>query len=86
MKISDIRNLLKDKQVIEEINKHLWIESQKVGYSIGIERATDEWLRLYAQGWMKYNQPEKYRKKRNKKRSKVVRTIKCREASKRKKK
>jgi len=85
MKISDIRNLLKDKKVIEEINKHLWIESQKVGYSIGIERATDEWLRLYAQGWMKYNQPEEYTKKRNKKRSKVVRTNKRRAASKRKK-
>ena len=60
MKITDLRELLKNKQVIEEINKHLWIESQKAGYSIGIERATDEWLRLYASGWMKYNMPEKY--------------------------
>lgn len=56
----NLRELLKDKRVIEEINKHLWIESQKAGYSIGIERATDEWLRLYAVGWMKYNMPEKY--------------------------
>jgi len=55
MKISELRELLKDKRVIEEINKHLWIESQKSGYSIGIERATDEWLRLYAKGWLKYN-------------------------------
>ena len=60
MKITDIRELLKDKRVIEEINRHLWIESQKAGYSIGIERATDEWLRLYAEGWMKYHEPEKY--------------------------
>ncbi|HQP10932.1 MAG TPA: hypothetical protein PKV41_06070 [Candidatus Omnitrophota bacterium] len=67
MKISDLRDLLKDKRVIEEINKHLWIESQKAGYSIGIERATDEWLRLYAEGWLKYNRPAEYeaRKKRN---------------------
>jgi hypothetical protein len=65
MKISDLKELLKDKRVIEEINKHLWIESQKAGYSIGIERATDEWLRLYAEGWLKYNRPEEYR--RNKK-------------------
>jgi hypothetical protein len=67
MKISDLRDLLKDKRVIEEINKHLWIESQKAGYSIGIERATDEWLRLYAEGWLKYNRPQEYeeRKKRN---------------------
>jgi len=62
MKISDLRELLKNKKVVEEINKHLWIESQKAGYSIGLERATDEWLSLYATGWMKYNMPEKYGK------------------------
>jgi len=62
MKITDLRVLLKDKRVVEEINKHLWIESQKAGYSIGIERATDEWLRLYAPGWMKYHMPDKYEK------------------------
>ncbi len=69
---ANFRELLKDKRVIEEINKHLWIESQKAGYSIGIERATDEWLRLYAVGWMKYNMPEKYNqvtKKRARKKS-----------------
>lgn len=60
MKIEDLRELLKKKEVLEEINKHLWIESQKAGYSIGIERATDEWLRLYAMGWMKYYMPAKY--------------------------
>ena len=67
MKISDLRELLKDKRVVEEINKHLWIESQKAGYSIGIERATDEWLRLYAEGWLKYNRPAEYAKRKKKK-------------------
>ncbi len=74
MKIHELRELLKDKRVIEAINQHLWIESQKAGYSIGIERATDEWIRLYAAGWMKYNAPEKYRKyikKSSKSRSKA---------------
>ncbi len=61
MKIADVKELLKDKRVIEEINKHLWIESQKAGYSIGIERATDEWLRLYSEGWIKYHMPEKFK-------------------------
>lgn len=60
MKISDVRELLKDKRVVEEINRHLWIESQKAGYNIGIEKATDEWLRLYSDGWMKYYMPDKY--------------------------
>ena len=61
MNIEDLRDLLKNKEVIEEINRHLWIESQKAGYSIGIERATDEWLSLYAEGWMKYHMPKKYK-------------------------
>lgn len=68
MKISDVRELLKDKRVVEEINRHLWIESQKAGYSIGIERATDEWLRLYAEGWMKYHMPDKYEELQGRKR------------------
>ncbi len=60
MKMEDLRELLKDKRVIEEINRHLWIESQKAGYNIGVEKATDEWLTLYAEGWMKYYMPERY--------------------------
>lgn len=62
MKLEDLRELLKNKEAIEEINRHLWIESQKAGYSIGIERATDEWVTLYAEGWMKYHMPTKYKK------------------------
>ena len=82
MKIADIRELLKSKQVVEEINRHLWIESQKVGYSIGIERATDEWLRLYAEGWMRYHMPAKYKtlqakkKKAQEKEKKVKKIVK----------
>ena len=72
MKIADLRALLNNKDVIEEINKHLWIESQKAGYSIGIERATDEWLKLYAQGWMRYHMPENYDKMMNNNKKKVV--------------
>lgn len=60
MTVRNFQELLEDKRVIEEINKHLWIESQKAGYSIGIEKATEEWLNLYALEWMKYNLPEKY--------------------------
>ena len=60
MKVNELKDLLKDKRVVEEINKHLWIESQKAGYSIGLERATEEWLKLYALGWMKFNLPQEY--------------------------
>jgi tRNA A58 N-methylase Trm61 len=74
MKIDELRDLLKDKRVIEEINRHLWLESQKAGYSIGIERATDEWLKLYAEGWMKYHLPEKYSAVQAKKRKGQIRS------------
>lgn len=67
MKINDLRLLLKDKRVMEEINKHLWIESQKAGYNIGLEKATDEWLGLHAMEWMKFNMPDKYNKIKNRK-------------------
>ena len=70
MKITQVRELLKDKRVIEEIHKHLWIESQKAGYSIGLERATDEWIKLYSSGWMKYHMPDKYSKTKDKASSK----------------
>lgn len=81
MKISDVRDLLRDKRVMEEINRHLWIESQKAGYSIGIERATDEWLRLYAEGWMKYHKPDRFktlqvRKKREQDKKKRIPRVK----------
>ncbi len=65
MKIEELKELLKDSRVMGEIHKHLWIESQKAGYNIGIERATDEWLKLYAEGWMKYHVPEKLSKSNN---------------------
>ncbi len=67
MKINDVKELLKDRRVIEEIQKHLWIESQKAGFSIGIERATDEWLRLYADGWMKYHMSDRVNQDNGKK-------------------
>lgn len=90
MKISDLRDLLKNKEVIEEINRHLWIESQKMGYSIGIERATDEWLALYAEGWIKYHMPEKYKtiqarkKKESEKKKKAKKAVMKKKAAKKK--
>ena len=68
MSMQELKELLKDKRVMEEIHKHLWIESQKAGHSIGLERAVDEWLSLYAMEWLKYNDPQKYEKMFNKRR------------------
>ena len=66
MNMQELKELLKDKRVMEEIDRHLWIESQKAGHSIGLERAVDEWLTRYAMDWLKYNEPRKYEKMFNK--------------------
>ncbi len=56
---SGSRELLKDKRVIEEINRHLWIESEKAGRDIGFEAAVEDWLKKYSAEWIKYHMPEK---------------------------
>ena len=53
------RELLKDKRVVEEINRHLWIESEKAGRDIGFEAAADDWLKKYSAEWVKYHMSEK---------------------------
>lgn len=53
------RELLKDKRVVEEINRHLWIESEKAGHDIGFENATNDWLKRFSAEWVKYNTPNK---------------------------
>ena len=54
------KELLKDKRVVEEINRHLWIESEKAGHDIGFEKAAEDWLKRFALEWVKYHMPEKY--------------------------
>ena len=56
---SGSKELLKDKRVIEEINRHLWIESEKAGYDIGFEKAADDWLKKYSAEWKNYHMSEK---------------------------
>jgi len=59
-----LRKLLKDKRVIKEIHEHLWIESQKAGHNIVIERATDEWLRMYVDKWTKHHMLKECKKRK----------------------
>ena len=35
----------------EEILKHKWLESERLGYDIGFERALLDWLRKHREGW-----------------------------------
>ena len=49
--------LIKDPRVVNEINKHLWIESEKAGRDIGFDQAAEDWVERFSGEWMKYNMP-----------------------------
>lgn len=59
MKEEDKKMLLSDKRVIEEINRHRWIESEKAGHDIGFERASSDWLDRFSNAWMEYHMPKR---------------------------
>jgi len=40
---------------LEEINKYKWIESEKTGKDIGMERATREWMAKYFPQWKRHS-------------------------------
>ena len=44
--------LLKDKDILIEINRHKWIESEKLGLDIGFERAAREWIDNYSKQYL----------------------------------
>ncbi len=54
--------LLNDKRVIAEIDRHLWIESEKLGYDIGFENAKADWLKRFSKAWVEYHMPEALRR------------------------
>ena len=56
MAITSTADLLKDKRVIEEIERHKWCESQKAGCDIGFETASKDWLARFSKEWLKNNQ------------------------------
>ena len=55
LKSMDAKKLLRNKKVIEEINRHKWLESEIAGYDIGFEAAAEDWLKKYAAVWVAYH-------------------------------
>ena len=49
--------LLKNPDVVREIHRHLWIESEKAGYDVGLVRATEDWMNRCAQSWIDHHMP-----------------------------
>lgn len=41
----------------EEILRHKWIESEKVGYDIGFDRALVDWVRNHRDKWRESRRP-----------------------------
>lgn len=41
----------------EEIMKHKWIESEKLGYDIGFEHALTDWIMKHRSKWRRGRQP-----------------------------
>ena len=41
--------------VIKEILDYKWLESEKVGFDIGMSRAAREWINNYYDDWFKFN-------------------------------
>jgi hypothetical protein len=41
----------------EEILKHKWLESEKIGEDIGFERALLDWIRKHRDGWRATRRP-----------------------------
>ena len=74
--IEDRRKLLENKEVREEINRHLWIESEKAGYDIGFEKAAEDWLNRFSDAWLKHHAPQTQsaEKKTRTKRTTVLKT------------
>lgn len=54
----EIEKLLSDKRVVEEIQRHLWIESEKAGHDIGFDQAKEDWLKNFSKAWLEYHMPE----------------------------
>ena len=58
MNYIDQETLLKDRRVLAEIDRHLWIESEKAGTDVGFEQAKIDWLNRFSKAWMTYHMPE----------------------------
>jgi len=59
MSVKTNQKLLKSKKVIDEINRHRWIESERAGHDIGFESASTQWLEKFSKAWMQYHMPKK---------------------------
>ncbi|MBF0618971.1 MAG: hypothetical protein HQL19_02260 [Candidatus Omnitrophica bacterium] len=51
----DRAKLLQIKEVVEEINRHKWLQSEMVGYDVGFDKAASDWFDKHATAWVGYH-------------------------------
>ncbi len=54
--------LLKNPRVVDEIKRHLWLESEMAGSDVGFDKAAEDWLERFSTEWMRYHFPEESKK------------------------
>ena len=57
------KDLLNNQDVVDEINRHRWLESEKAGKDIGFDIAATDWLKRFSTAWMQYHMPEKLKER-----------------------
>ena len=73
------KDLLSNKDAVEEINRHRWLESEKIGQDIGFEAAAEDWLKRFSAAWIQYHLPERKKEKLvQPKKSNVIKTRRAR--------
>jgi hypothetical protein len=48
-------DLLKSVEVWQEIERYKWIESERLGYDIGLDEAVKQWTGRYADVWFRHH-------------------------------
>ncbi|MFH0753728.1 MAG: DUF4032 domain-containing protein [Candidatus Omnitrophota bacterium] len=59
----DHEKLLQDKEVVEEINRHKWLQSEMVGHDVGFESAASDWFQHYASAWIAHHNKDNNKSK-----------------------
>jgi hypothetical protein len=56
-------DLLTSVEVWQEIERYKWIESERLGYDIGLDEAVKKWTRRYADAWFRHHSRKTLRNK-----------------------
>ncbi len=55
MKFIHQREFLRDPDVVNEINKFKWLQSEKSGFDIGFEKAARDWIQAHSSEYLKHH-------------------------------